>query len=173
MTGALVSTGDGYAKDKSFDGFKVIAAPLPGYGNTEREARVFRRASGNGTCYGSHVVALATNERGASYEGGRALYLLVQHGGGREVWAVPSFYDGGEYERALLAMPERLQYAALYTLYNLARNARLEAIEQTESKYARAFVEGRLKKSRPKRGRVRVTIAPPKVEAIAGPLSEK
>lgn len=157
----LVATGNGYQGCKAFDGYTVIAAPLPGYGNAEREARVFRRASGNGTDYGSHTMALAVRaEHGVGYEGGRYLYLLVSHGAGREVWSVPQFFDGGEYERALIAMPERLQYAALYTLYKMACTSRSEGYEDARGAYVSAFVDGRLKKSRPKQGRVRVTIEP-------------
>jgi hypothetical protein len=156
----LIATGHGYAGCTAFDGFKIIAAPLPGYSNAEREARVFRRASGNGCDYGSHTIALAVRENHSPYEGGDSLYLLVSHGAGREVWAVPSFYDGGEYERALVAMPERLQYAALYTLYRMASEARREGVDTTRAEYVSAFVQGRLKKSRPKQGRVRVTIEP-------------
>lgn len=138
----------GDAEKKLFDGFTIIAAPLPGYDNAGREARVFKRKGGNGTDYGSHIMALAVPDMTGTYEGGRQLYILVSHGGGRELWAIPSFYDGGNFERALLAMPERLQYAALYTLYHMASDARIQAQEETSRKYAKAFVEKRLKTKR-------------------------
>ena len=163
---SLVATGHGYADCRAFAGFNILAAPLPGYSADEREARVFRRASGVGTDYSSHVIALAVQDDSASYEGGGRLFLLVSHGGGREVWSVPSFYDGGEYQRALVAMPERLQYAALYTLYKMASNARHEGLETTKREYTQAFVEGRLKKSRPKQGRVFVNIEPKPLAAV-------
>lgn len=156
----LIATGDGYQNCTAFDGYKIIAAPLPGYSNAEREARVFRRKGGGGTDYGSHVLALAVRENATPYCGTDSLYLLVSHGGGREVWTLRTFYDGGAYQAALLAMPERLQYAALYTLYSTASEARSGAIEETTRKYSAAFVEGRLKKSRRKQGCVRVFIEP-------------
>ena len=163
MSARLVRTGTGYQDCRAFDGFKIIAAPLPGYSDAEREARVFRRqANGNGgVCYGSHVLALAIGDFTGS-----DLYLLVSHGGGREVWAIPSFCDGGDYRRALLEMPERLQYAALYTLYKMASESRDEGASTTRAEYAQAFVDGRLKKSRVKQGRRRVYIEPPKPPAI-------
>jgi hypothetical protein len=156
MQTMLIATGNGYEGCKAFDGYEIVAAPLPGYSASEREARVFnRKADGHGgTCYGSHTISLAKQQFGSD------LYLLVSHGGGREVWRVPMFYDGGDYQRALLAMPERLQYAALYTLYRMASESRREGADTTRREYNQAFVEKRLKKSRPKQGCVRVYIEP-------------
>ena len=156
-TPIFVGRGNGYEGDSCFDGFTILAAPLPGYSAAEREARIFRRPNG-GTDYGAHVIALATPENRSTHEGGRALYLLVSHGGGREVLALPSFYDGGAYERALIALPERVQFAALYVLYRTAKEADTVARIETRAEWSQAFVDKRIKKSRPKQGRVSVTI---------------
>lgn len=152
---ALIAKGTGYEGCTAFDGYNIIAAPLPGYSSAEREARIFRRPNG-GTDYSSHVIALA------KLDNSPCLYLLVSHGGGREVWSVPTFYDGGDYLAALLAMPERLQYAALYTLYKMGNESRTQGVETTRREYTAAFVQGRLKKSRPRQGKVYVTIEPAK-----------
>lgn len=158
MTQAIfIGRGDGYANCKLFDGYEVIVAPLPGYNSAEREARVFKRASGGGTDYGSHVLALA--RRDSPYEGGNHLYLLVTHGGGRELWRIPSFYDGGDLERHILAMPERLQYALFYTMHNMASSTRYQIADSTARTYAKAFVEKRLKKKK-RNNRVTVEIMP-------------
>lgn len=156
MDTALVKIGHGYetgsrGRCEAFDGYQVIAAPLhqegegwkAAFGDKARESRIFRRKSGNGTDYSSHAIKLA---RGGEFDSN--LYLLVQHGGGREVWRVPSFFDGGDLEAHILAMPERLQYALLYTLYSLARNARREAQAQTLQEWAQAFADGRIRKRR-------------------------
>lgn len=157
MDRALIKTGHGYetgsrGRCDAFDGYEVIAAPLhqegdgwkAAFGDKARESRIFRRKDGNGTDYSSHAIKLARDPGKV----GRQLYLLVQHGGGREVWEVPQFYDGGDLEAHILAMPERLQYALLYTLYSLASNARTEAAKETGQKWAHAYAEGRIRKRR-------------------------
>lgn len=171
MERALIKTGHGYevsdrGRCEAFDGYQVIAAPLhqPGegwqaaFGPDARESRVFRPVNErNGVDYGSHAIKLA-KEPGAYT---RDLYLLVQHGGGREVWRVPSFYDGGDLEAHILAMPERVQYALLYTLYQLASNSRREAQKETSANWAQAYVDGRIRKKRATVNRAaRVEIVP-------------
>lgn len=157
MDTALVKTGHGYetgsyGRCEAFDGYEVIAAPLhqegegwkAAFGDKARESRHFPRRDGSPGCdYSSHAIKLA---RGDEFD--HNLYLLVQHGSGREVWRVPPFFDGGDLEAHILAMPERLQYALLYTLYALARNARREAQAQTRQEWAQAFADGRIKKKR-------------------------
>lgn len=158
----FIARGDGYKGDTSFDPFDIIAAPLPGYGNAEREARVFGRHNGQegtGCDYGSHVLALAVFKDASAYKGTRSLYILVQHGGGREVLAIPTFYDRGDFERALLAMPPRIQYATLYSLYNMASAARSQTATETASRYSKAIIEKRIKVRR-KGGYAKVEILP-------------
>ena len=127
-----------------FDGFTVIANPLGGHSEVDREKRVFgRQLNGNGgTCYRSHVLSLALRDFG------RGLFLLVEHGGGRELWAVPVFYDGGALESAILALPEPIQYALLHNIYRMASEARLQGQSETRDAWAKAHVEKRIKTRR-------------------------
>lgn len=97
MNPAFIAKGHGYesgtyGRCTAFDGYQIIAHPLPGDDDKGRESRVFgRQDNGNGgTTYGAYQIRLA--RRGDS---GRDLYLLVSHGAGREVWLLPSFYDRG------------------------------------------------------------------------------
>jgi hypothetical protein len=167
MNRVFIARGTRYADDKTFDGFDVIAEPC-----ADRESRIFGAdADGRGgTDYRSHSYKLAT--RGAhSYKGNRSLFLLVEHGGGREVLAVPSFYDGGAWVSALLAMPERLQYGTLATLYQIARHAHDTATDTTREEWAQAFVDGRIRKSRAKQGR-RTVFIEPRTAAPARPADD-
>lgn len=164
MENVFIRNGHGYESGSmgrcdAFDGFEILAAPLPGYDSAGRESRVFnRQPNGNGgTCYGAYTVKLARQSGGL-----HDLFLLVQHGGGREVWRVPRFYDGGAMESALLAMPEREQYALLLTMYEIASYARSQAQTETRQTWAQAFADGRIKKRRAARGRpARVEIIQP------------
>lgn len=172
MTNRFISHGNGYADDKSFADFEVVAAPLPGYSPEQREARVFGRDDGRpgtGTDYGSHTVALAVYKTLGTFKGTRQLYLLIRHGGGSEVWSLPTFYDRGDFERALLAMPERIQYATLYTLYHAMSDARREVLDSEANRWKLAIIENRVKKGRPKRGRYNVRITDKQTAAQVQP----
>jgi hypothetical protein len=149
MNATFIKKGHGYETGEygrctAFDGYTVIAAPLDGQDAAARESRVFNReANGNGgTCYGAYTLKLAKGEYG------RDKYLLVQHGGGREVWRVPAFYDGGALDEMILALPERLQYALLMTLYKIGRDSRAQAQTETRQEVFKAHVDGRLKKKK-------------------------
>lgn len=150
MEKALIALGHGYetgsrGRCTAFDGFTILAAPLDGQDHASREARVFgRKENGNGgVCYGAYTLKLARRD-----DSSKDLCLLVEHGGGREVWLVPSFYDGGATIEAILAMPERAQFGLLMTMYKLARNARSEAQSETRTEWAQAYVDKRIKKRR-------------------------
>lgn len=164
MNAAFIKFGHGYetgsrGRCDAFDGLTIIAAPLhqdgdgwqAAFGPKARESRVFKRANG-ATCYGSHAIKLAENQFGD-------LRILMHHGGGREVLAVPRFYDGGDLRAAVLALPERLQYALLYTIWQTANNARCEAQAETRLAWATAVHEKRIRK-RKRGGRVTVEIIP-------------
>lgn len=151
MDNAFIRKGHGYDNPNTpgmepctaFDGFEIIAAPLPGNSNAERDARVFRwKSDGGGTCYRAYVIALATDDRG------RGLYILMENGSGREVLKVPEFYDGGALKAAILAMPEREQFALLFTIWRTATNARSAAISSTSREWARAYDDKRIRTSR-------------------------
>jgi hypothetical protein len=154
MENALIAKGHGYESGSygrctAFDGYTVLAEPLPGYDAAGRDSRVFGRKENGygGTCYGAYTIKLAKRDSG------RDLYLLVQHGGGREVWRVPAFYDRGALESHILAMPERVQFALLMTLYEAGRNAHAQAASETRQTWAQAFVDGRIKKHRATKSR--------------------
>jgi hypothetical protein len=170
MQNVLIRTGHGYesgdrGRCEAFDGFEIIAAPLhqegdgwqAAFGDKARESRVYRRPDGRGgergTDYGSHAIKLARQRHDSD------LYILMHHGGGREVWRVPSFYDGGDLAAHIIGLPERLQYALLYTLYSMANNARTQAQAETRREWAQAFSDKRIRKKR-KGGSVRVEIVP-------------
>jgi hypothetical protein len=162
MQSVFIQSGHGYevsdrGRCAAFDGFTILAEPLPGYEKAGRESRVFRGDSecGGGVTYASYTIKLAN--RGFDND----LYLLVQHGAGREVWRLPSFYDGGALKDHILAMPERLQFALLFSIYRIASEARNQANAATRAEWAQAFVDGRIKKRRANKHRgLRVEIVP-------------
>lgn len=150
--GAFIRRGHGYevserGRCEAFDGFEIIANPLGEFDEDARESRVFgRKANGNGgTTYGSHSIKLG-RESGL-------LFILMHHGGGREVLALPTFYDGGALEAAILAMPEREQYALLYTIYQTARNARDEASSLATREWKQAIADKRIRR---RKGRIEI-----------------
>lgn len=166
MDRAFIAFGDGYERGSrtgtdgrctAFDGFAVIAAPLGDFDKVSRESRVWRRPGANyGVTYDSHAIKLA--EKAEPRVGG-GLYILVQHGGGREVL---EFYNGPDWRacrEAFLAMDERTLYALLYSVWETAARARREARDATESKWSRAALDKRIKFKR-KGGRRRVYVAP-------------
>ena len=153
MTTILLARGNGYAGDTTFDDYEVLAEPLP-----RREDRVFgRKPDGSGgTDYGSHWMALA-RRRDAPRLG---YVILVQHGGGRQVVAFPGIFDGGATVEHMLQMPAAILYGILYSHYYAATEADRRAREAVRQEWAEAFIEGRIRKSRPKQGLRTVTIEP-------------
>jgi len=149
------SAGSGYEPCTAFDGYEVIVEPLP-----TRESRVLGRLDdkpGTGTDYGSHSIKLAIRPDESGYKGTRSLYILMEHGGGREVLAIKTMYDRGETERALLALPEAAQYGMLYTMYEMASVAARAARQETAGQWAQAYADKRIRKLR---GKNRVEIIP-------------
>lgn len=150
MQNVLIATGHGYENHPAFgrctvfDGYEVLANPLGGYDNAARESRVFnRKENGNGgICYGAFSIKLAKREFG------RELYILMEHGGGREVWQITQFFDGGGLAAHILAMPERLQYSLLFTIWKTASESRNQGQDETRAKWAQAYVDGKIKKRR-------------------------
>lgn len=157
----FIRSGHGYetgsmGRCTAFDGYTVLVNPLGGRDAAARDSRVFgRKENGNGgVTYAAYDLSLATD--GMS----RDLFLLVSHGGGREVWRIPAFCDGGALREHLLSMPERLQFAMLKTLYGLASAARTQAQNETRRTWAQAFADGRIRKTRASKHR------PARVEII-------
>lgn len=162
MDNAFVGKGHGYetgsmGRCTAFDGYEVIANPLGGRdeaGRSQRKGGVFH-------CdYSSHSIALAVRKGGIVPARHDELYILMQHGGGREVLRIPTFYDHGEFRAMLLSMPEPLLYATLYTIYNAADNARSQGVRETQHKWAEAFVDNRIRRKR-SRGQVTVSVETP------------
>lgn len=156
MQNVLIRTGHGYevsdrGRCEAFDGFDIIAAPLGEFDNAARESRVYRRPDGRGgergTDYGSHAIKLARMK----HDG--ALYILMHHGGGREVWRVPEFYDGGDLAAHIVGLPDRLQYALLYSMWQMARYAREQAQAETRAQWAQAIADKRIRR---RKGRVEI-----------------
>lgn len=155
MQNVLIKTGHGYenhskeGRCEAFDGFEIIAAPLhqdgdgwqAAFGNEARESRIYNKSGvpGRGCDYGSHAIKLARREHD------RDLYILMHHGGGREVWRIPSFYDGGDLAEHITGLPERLQYALLYTLYTMASESRTQAKAETRREWAEAYSNKRIR----------------------------
>lgn len=169
MQNVLIRTGHGYenhstkGRCEAFDGFEIIAAPLhqegdgwqAAFGNAARESRIYNKSGvpGRGCDYGSHAIKLARMPHDS------ALYILMHHGSGREVLRVPEFYDGGDLAAHIIGLPERLQYALLYTLYKTASYARDQGQAETQRNWAQAFADKRIRK-RKKGGAYRVEIIP-------------
>lgn len=158
------SPGSGYEPCKAFEGFTVIANPLGGpYSAADRERRVFRgEKPGQGCDYSSHSIQLAIMTSEADRKS-PSLYILMQNGSGREVLMLPGFYGAGlvDNQAALLAMPERQLYAMLYTIWQVASNARHEAADAMATKWRDAYLDGRIRKSRPRGGYYRCFVESP------------
>lgn len=105
---------------------------------------------GRGVDCRSHSFKLVRGQYGG-------FYLLVRHGGGDERFKV-------DYSNRLAAVFEALdsdaRYYLLHTLLKVHHTAERAAQQQTATKYAQAFAEGRLRKRR-KQGRAWVEIVPP------------
>lgn len=148
--------GRGYLPAALFEGLEIIADPCP-----TRESRSWPRKDGSaGVTYGSHSMRLAAGQFGG-------LFILVEHGGGFERLALRAEMFNGEFADALRAMPERLQYAALYTLWDAASEASREAAAAVRAEWAQAFCDGRIRKSRAKAGKRTVSIEPVALHGVA------
>jgi hypothetical protein len=161
MQNVLIRTGHGYEEStrgrcEAFDDFEIVAAPLGEFDNAARESRHWPKSDGlPGVTYDSYALKLGR------MRSDRALYILIHHGAGREVWRVPEFYDGGDLQAHILAMPERLQYALLLTMWNLAREARDQGARETSAKWAQAYADKRIRRRRATKTRgARIEIVP-------------
>lgn len=126
----------------SFEGYEVLAHPL-----ANREDRVFRRgeagASQVGVTYGSHDIQIA-RPIGPGSKG--LLAILMHHGGGRYIL---EFYEGAlPVTVTLLGLPERAQYALAYALFKQADECAVAARVDEASRWAQAFVDGRIRQRR-------------------------
>lgn len=154
----MIRTGNDYAGKPgylSFDGYTVIDHPCP-----KREDRVFHRTAvdgmgrerRSGTDYSSHSLQLAEREGG--------LFILVEHGGGREIFKVRDVYVQGGLKAAILAVTDPVQrYALLYSLWDGASREVREALQVERAHWAQAYVDKRIRTKR-KAGKISVVIAP-------------
>lgn len=162
MDTIFVGKGHGYetgsrGRCTAFDGFKIIAAPM---GGTDAAGRA-SRCGGVFRCdYQSHSIRLAMRAEARLGDRPGDLYILMQHGGGREVLRIPTFYDHGAFREALLAMPEPVQYATLYTMYEIASQAGAQRAGETRREWGEAFLDGRIRRKRSK-GRITLTVETP------------
>ena len=127
---------------ESFDGYDVLAHPLP-----NRDDRVFHRGESETSrvpvTYASHDVRIA---RPTGIGGKGRLAILMHHGGGRHVL---EFYESAlPIAEALLALPEREQYALAYTLLEQADECASGARAAEADRWAHAYVDGRIRKRR-------------------------
>lgn len=141
----------GMAVCTAFDGWNVIARPLGGNSNADRDNRVFKRGDGPGVTYASHVIALAETDKGES------LAILMENGGGREVLALGRGPDMAAMRAAFLAMDPRTLYAVLYSIWRTATTTRSEAASETRTQWAQAYIDGRIRKKR-RAGRISVSV---------------
>lgn len=138
-----------------FDGFEIIAEPLGDYSAADRERRVWQRGDGPGVTYGSHIMKLAQEPNG------RGLFILVEHGGGREVLALSTGPDWRAMRAAFLAMDERTLYAVLYSVWQSVADIRRAAQDETAGDWRKAFVHKRIRRrAYPSRGIVKVWMEP-------------
>lgn len=129
-------------KVENFDCYEVLAHPLP-----SRDDRVFHRGESEtsrvSVTYASHDVRIA---RPTGIGGASRLAILMHHGGGRHVL---EFYESAlPIASALLALPEREQYALAYTLFEQADECADGARAAEARRWADAFVDGRIRKRR-------------------------
>ena len=127
---------------ESFDGYEILAHPLP-----SRDDRVFHRGESDTSrvsiTYESHYVRIA-RPTGIGSKG--RLAILMHHGGGRHVL---EFYESAlPIATAILALPEREQYALAYTIFEQADECSDGARAAEAKRWADAFVDGRIRKRR-------------------------
>jgi hypothetical protein len=151
----------------AFDGLKPIANPLGGFSDADRERRAFYpKGGGTGVTYGSHSLQLgirdepdreADTPQQAEIRARLrtdTLFLMMSHGGGREVYSMRNGVYHVPILEALLALPEREQYSLLYSIWEAQQETRRQAIEETAKRWAQAFADGRIRKRR--NGRVEI-----------------
>lgn len=117
----------------------------------DEPGRVLQSRLGKDTfvTYQSHYIVVVKHQYG-----GNSVY--IKHGGGEERVSL-SYYDDALESLAALSSDNR--YLVLYMLYQAQKEASRNAEKQTEAKYRKAFVEGKLKKRKmPKQNAVKVWI---------------
>ncbi len=147
MDKVFIANGSGYSDDVTFNQYTVIREPLP-----DRESRVLHHGT-QPICYRAYSLKLAVETQFPNHYH----YLLIRHGGGSYVMRL---HVPKELIDAIAALPDPQAYAILHAIYNSAYQAEHIARQETAHEYSRAFLDGRLKKSRKKQGHQRVYIEP-------------
>lgn len=159
----LIAKGHGYAGDNTFAEYEVIAFPL-----ATRESRVFPGPNGTrGVTYASHEIRLGRHKQSVGRHDRYA--IMMHHGGGTELVALPLIYDNDATIAALLALPEAALYGALYTIWDAVRQTAESVRREIALEWSQAFVDGRIRRSRPKGGSRRVWIEARAPTAIVDP----
>jgi hypothetical protein len=127
---------------ESFDGYEILAHPLPC-----RDDRVFHRGESETSrvsiTYASHDVKIA-RPTGIGSKG--RIAILMHHGAGRHVL---EFNESAlPITSALLTLPEREQYALAYTIFEQADECSGGARAAEATRWADAFVDDRIRKRR-------------------------
>lgn len=163
MQAVIIARGTGYADDTTFDDYEVVRHPCPERADRasfsysgwyEPTAPVPPRSTISRVTHASHSVALAQSKR---YPKGGESFILLEHGGGRRVIRV---FTSDDWRAAILQLPERMAYEVLRTTAAVAEDADSAAATREGTRWRRAHINGTVRKSRPKAGRVSVTIAP-------------
>ena len=144
---------------ENFDGYEILAHPL-----ASRDDRVFTSDAPNdlpgAVTYASHDIRIA---RPTGIGSNGVLAILMHHGGGRHVL---QFYQGAlPITSALLALPEREQYALAYTIFEQADECAAAARAAEAKTWADAFVDNLIRKRR-RDGRRYVHVETPDEKAL-------
>lgn len=137
----------------AFADYEILRQPLP-----HRDDRVFTMASKPdgqpAITYASHSYALAA---GAQTWTQRRLFLLVEHGGGTEI---VDLHDTTGHARAsfLGIADDRALYILLASVHHAMTDHIHAAVAEERNRWAQGYLAGRIRKSRPRRGRVTVRV---------------
>lgn len=118
----------------NYDDYEILAKPLPNY-----DDRIWE-AGRNTVTTGAYNIALA-KERVSGKP-----CILVTHGGGSEALALESSYCSLPALLELAGANERACYGIMFSMYQMATQARRAATDSTAMEYRRAFADGTLRK---------------------------
>lgn len=158
---------------KDFEAYNIIAHPLP-----ERKDRVLIQTHGRDIGVGVGVVDYGSFSLMLGEEKTfRKPVILVEHGGGKEVYDIesPWIVMSPLITLALDKGSEKACYAILFALYESQDTAFSKGYNKAQDDYRTAFVEGRLKK-RKVRGQMTTKVwieprAPKAVQALSEALT--
>jgi hypothetical protein len=124
--------------ETAFDQYIELCRPL-----ADMEKRELSHTRGDHkikTCYRAYRLALAEHNITGQ------VVILVEHGSGREIHSLPSYWITTTPLLSLFQTDEAACYAMLYGLYKMAKNARNKGYDEAMELYNKAFADNRLKK---------------------------